>query len=74
MLGRDSIALAEPGDPDGLAALMTAAITDADWPRKVMPEPTAFKAAFSASVMANALLDLYYDILARQAGTNRHGA
>ena len=74
VLGRDSIALAEPGDPDGLAALMTAAIADADWPRKVMPEPTAFKAAFSASVMANALLDLYYDILARQAGTNRYGA
>jgi hypothetical protein len=37
-----------------------------------MPEPAGFKAAFSASVMSNALLDLYRDILARQAGGNRH--
>ena len=72
VLGHDNLALTEPGDADSLAACMAHAMTDPDWPRKVIPEPARFKATFSASVMSDALLDLYRDILARQSGGNRH--
>jgi len=74
VLGPDSIALAEPGDARALAAVMTEAMTDPDWPRKVMPEPAAFKETFSASVMSDALLALYRDVLAGQDGGKRRAS
>ncbi|HEV7251018.1 MAG TPA: glycosyltransferase family 4 protein [Shinella sp.] len=72
VLGPDSIALVEPGNPDALAAVMAEAAVDPDWRRKVMPEPAAFKETFSASVMSSSLIGLYREILARQSGGNRH--
>ncbi|MGB3878405.1 MAG: glycosyltransferase family 4 protein [Shinella zoogloeoides] len=71
VLGRDSIALTEPGDAQSLAAAMAQAIGDPGWLRKVMPEPAAFKETFSASAMSGSILALYRDILARQAGGRR---
>ncbi|WP_439617012.1 glycosyltransferase family 4 protein [Shinella sp.] len=74
VLGPDSIALVEPGNPDALATVMAEAVGDPDWRRKVMPEPRAFKETFSASVMSSSLLSLYREILARQNGGNRHAS
>ena len=72
VLGRDSIALAEPCDADSLANVMRQAVTDPGWVKKVMPEPAAFKETFSASLMSSSLLRLYRDILAAQPGGKRH--
>lgn len=74
VLGRNSIALAEPGDAASLAEVMAQAVNDPAWQQKVMPEPVAFKHTFSASVMASSLLRLYRDILAAQHGENRHAS
>jgi glycosyltransferase involved in cell wall biosynthesis len=74
VLGPNSIALAEPGDADALARVMVDAVSDPRWFTKVMPEPTAFKQTFSASVMSASLLSLYRDILATQTGGNRHAS
>ncbi|MCP8895624.1 glycosyltransferase family 4 protein [Shinella daejeonensis] len=63
ILGADSPALAEPQDITSLAAIMQQAIEDPGWRDSVMPDPSAFQDTFSASVMANRLLDLYRDIL-----------
>jgi glycosyltransferase involved in cell wall biosynthesis len=71
VLGRNSIALAEPGDADSLAEVMAQAVSDPQWQQKVMPEPATFKETFSASVMASSLLRLYRDVLAVQHGGNR---
>ena len=71
VLGRDSIALMEPGNVRSLAEVMAQAVTDPAWLRKVMPEPAAFKHTFSASTMSNALLTLYRDVLAGQKGAKR---
>lgn len=71
VLGRDSIALTEPGDAQSLAGVMAQSVSDPAWLRKVMPEPAAFKGTFSASVMSGSLLALYRDILARQPGGRR---
>ena len=68
VLGPDSIALTEPGNPQSLAAVMAQAVSDPAWLRKVMPEPAAFQGTFSASVMSASLLGLYRDILSRQSG------
>jgi glycosyltransferase involved in cell wall biosynthesis len=72
VLGPGSIALTEPGDAQSLAAVMAEAVSDRDWFGKAMPEPAAFKQAFSASAMSSALLGLYRDILAGQDGGKRH--
>ncbi|MCT7662493.1 glycosyltransferase family 4 protein [Shinella kummerowiae] len=72
VLGQNSIALAEPGDADALARVMVNAVSDPGWFAKVMPESTAFKQTFSASVMSTSLLRLYRAILATQSGGNRH--
>jgi glycosyltransferase involved in cell wall biosynthesis len=74
VLGPDSIALVEAGNPDALAAVMAEAVGDPQWRRKVMPEPAAFKETFSASVMSSSLLSLYREILVRQNGGNRHAS
>jgi len=74
VLGQNSIALAEPGDADALARVMVNAVSDPGWFAKVMPESTAFKQTFSASVMSTSLLRLYRDILATQSGGNRHAS
>lgn len=74
VLGPNSIALAEPGDTDALARVMVNAVSDPGWFAKVMPESTAFKQTFSASVMSTSLLRLYRDILATQSGGNRHAS
>jgi glycosyltransferase involved in cell wall biosynthesis len=74
VLGPNSIALAEPGDADALARVMVNAVSDPGWFAKVMPESTAFKQTFSASVMSTSLLRLYRDILATQSGGNRHAS
>jgi glycosyltransferase involved in cell wall biosynthesis len=74
VLGRDSIALTEPGDVHSLAAVMAQAVSDPGWLRKVMPEPAAFKSTFSASTMSRSLLTLYQEVLAGQSGGKRYPA
>jgi len=67
VLGENSKALAKPGDAEDLARVMTEAITTPGWKDDVMPKPEAFKAVFSASVMAREMLGLYQNLLARKA-------
>ncbi|SOC39594.1 glycosyltransferase involved in cell wall bisynthesis [Rhizobium subbaraonis] len=67
VLGRDSIALAEPADPDSLAETMALAVTDAKWRAHSMPDADSFKGTFSASVMAATMMDLYRELLAEGA-------
>ncbi|WP_117194099.1 glycosyltransferase family 4 protein [Rhizobium terrae] len=64
VLGATSAALATPGDAEDLARVMTEAVTTPGWQQQVMPKPEAFKAVFSASVMAREMLDLYQNLLA----------
>jgi len=71
ILGRDSIALTEPGDPRSLAAAMVQAISDPAWQHKVMPDPASFSTTFSASTMSDAILAVYREILAKQNGGKR---
>ena len=63
-LGADSPALAEAGNADDLARVMTDAIMMPQWGEQSMPSPGAIKTVFSASVMARDVLKLYQDILA----------
>ncbi len=68
VLGEASAALAVPGDAEDLSRIMTETITQPDWQDRVMPRPAAFKAVFSAPVMARDMLDLYQK-LRPQPGT-----
>ena len=63
ILGKDSAALVEPGNPDALAAVMAKALTEPGWKEITMPSRETLKANFSTPVMANALLQLYRDVL-----------
>ncbi|OJU06492.1 MAG: glycosyl transferase [Rhizobium sp. 63-7] len=63
VLGVESQALAAPGDPGDLARIMATALTTPGWHDAVMPRPEAFKAAFSAKVMAENVLKLYGELL-----------
>lgn len=63
VLGETSAALVNPGDAEDLARIMTQAVTTPGWKDQVMPKPEAFKAVFSASVMARDMLDLYRNLL-----------
>jgi glycosyltransferase involved in cell wall biosynthesis len=67
VLGENSAALAAPGDAHDLARIMTEVITTPSWKDDVMPKPEAFKAVFSASVMAREMLGLYQDLLDQNA-------
>ncbi|TCL70332.1 glycosyltransferase family 4 protein [Rhizobium sp. BK251] len=62
-LGRESAALAEPGDADDLARVMAEAIGRAGWRDEAMPKPEAIRSRFSASVMARDVLKLYYELI-----------
>lgn len=63
VLGAQSEALAEPGNTDELARIMSAAITAPDWKQRVMPRVETVHSTFSANVMAQNVLNLYSDIL-----------
>ncbi len=65
VLGSDSAALVEPGNPAALAAVMATALTSADWSLRTMPERERFRGRFSASVMAAQVEDLYQRHLPR---------
>ncbi|AXV14965.1 glycosyl transferase [Neorhizobium sp. SOG26] len=67
VLGEQSAALAIPGDAEDLARIMTASMATPDWKDTVMPNPETLKKAFSASVMASEMLDLYQNVLASAA-------
>lgn len=62
VLGKTSAALANPGDAEDLARIMAQAVTTPGWKDEVMPKPEAFKAVFSASIMARDMLDLYRNL------------
>ena len=68
MLGGDSQALVEPGDPDALAAAMARALTEPDWKARIMPSEETLRTNFSTSVMAGSMIDLYREALAEQPG------
>ncbi|HEX2147291.1 MAG TPA: glycosyltransferase family 4 protein [Pseudorhizobium sp.] len=63
ILGSLSEALANPGDPQDLSRIMAAAAVDPGWRARVMPQPEDFRSAFSTSVMAANMLDLYHSLL-----------
>jgi glycosyltransferase involved in cell wall biosynthesis len=63
VLGADSEALAEPGNTDEFARIMTAAITEPEWSQRVMPRLETIHSVFSAKVMAQEVLDVYREIL-----------
>ncbi|MBC2773557.1 glycosyltransferase family 4 protein [Rhizobium sp. AQ_MP] len=65
ILGTDSEALVDPGRADLFAATMAKALTDPEWAKRTMPTPDAFRARFSASVMARDIEALYRSQLAR---------
>ncbi|MCK8781544.1 glycosyltransferase family 4 protein [Rhizobium sp. NTR19] len=67
VLGEQSAALATPCDAEDLARIMTASMATPDWQDTVMPNPETLKKAFSASVMASEMLDLYQNVLASAA-------
>jgi len=67
VLGENSAALATPGNAEDLARVMTETITTPGWKDDVMPKPDAFKAVFSASVMAREMLGLYQNLLVSKA-------
>ena len=71
VLGDASAALAQPGDAEDLARVMREAVATPDWREHVMPKPDAFKAVFSASVMAREMLGLYHNLLGSDALADR---
>lgn len=62
VLGRDSAALCEPGNAEALSQVMANALQEPDWAPRTMPHPAAFKGRFSASVMAESVLNLYTEL------------
>jgi glycosyltransferase involved in cell wall biosynthesis len=64
VLGQESEALVNPGDPEDLARAMTRAITDPEWAAATMPTSDDFRSRFSASVMAAGILRFYKKALA----------
>ncbi len=66
ILGADSAALVEPGNPTALAGVMGLALTSPDWSKQTMPAGDSFQARFSASVMAAQVEDLYHRHLQRR--------
>lgn len=69
VLGQDSAALAEPNDPQSLADIMMAAMTEPEWTEKVMPRPEAFKASFSTSSMAAGIMQIYQRFVSKKITT-----
>jgi glycosyltransferase involved in cell wall biosynthesis len=67
VLGPESAALATPDNAQALADVMTAAMTEKDWANEVMPDPDAFKAAFSTSAMAGSIMRLYRQLVPKSA-------
>lgn len=66
VMGEDSLALAIPGDASDLARLMQEALTTPGWKGLRMPRPDAFRSIFSASTMANDMMQLYRQLLSEQ--------
>jgi len=64
ILGADSDALVPPGNASALAGTMAKPLTVPDWSTDTMPPPDAFRHKFSATVMAQGILDLYRQQLA----------
>lgn len=62
VMGADSHALVEPGNARALAAVMAAAANDEGFSARTMPDPERIKARFSASVMANRVMQLYREL------------
>ena len=67
ILGRDSEALAAPGDVAALSHIMADAMSDGGWRDRVMPKPEAFRSAFSTAAMADSMLLLYRELVAGKA-------
>jgi glycosyltransferase involved in cell wall biosynthesis len=62
VLGADSRALVEPANAQALAGTMAAAIEDKGWAVRTMPDRERVRARFSASVMANRVMELYREL------------
>ncbi|MBP2234901.1 glycosyltransferase involved in cell wall biosynthesis [Sinorhizobium kostiense] len=62
VLGADSRALVEPDNAQALAATMAATIEDTGWAVRTMPDRERVRASFSASVMANRVMELYREL------------
>lgn len=64
VLGEASEALVSPGNAEELAGAMAKAVTTLGWGRSTMPDPARFRSTFSASAMANNIMDTYRKRLA----------
>jgi glycosyltransferase involved in cell wall biosynthesis len=65
ILGDGSKALVPPGNADALAAAMINAITNPEALRSALPSPDELKTRFSASTMANQMIDAYRTCLGK---------
>jgi len=65
ILGSDCPALVPPGDIDALAVAMAQTIAEPAWLAAAMPEPERFRQRFSAAYMAEQMLSVYRDCLAK---------
>ncbi|OLP56854.1 glycosyl transferase [Rhizobium rhizosphaerae] len=64
ILGEQSPALAPPDDAQALSDIMTSAITEPGWAGRAMPSADSFRQRFSASTMAEQMLELYQQLRA----------
>lgn len=63
ILGPESKALVTPCDSDDLARVMAESLTEEGWQVARMPERETFHHAFSSSVMAKKITDLYCELI-----------
>lgn len=63
ILGRDFAGFVAPGDIEALAGAMTHAVSEPGWLTGAMPDQTDFRARFSASTMAERMLNLYHNCM-----------
>lgn len=62
-LGKNSPVLVPPDDVEALASVMIRALTEPDWKKIHMPEPSQFYHQFSSATMARRMLELYREHL-----------
>lgn len=62
VLGKDSAALAVPGEAGDLARIMAEALSVPGWHKATMPEPGSFKHRFSSTTMAKEIMSIYQEL------------
>lgn len=68
ILGQNFDGFVAPGDVEGMAVAMAHAIAEPDWLAGAMPDPVAFRARFSATAMADRMMNVYRNCISVAAG------